>query len=352
MPTVISNLAEVARQTVDDLAAELPGGRPDVTVGLLVCRRVHVLVGAPASGLAGLVRALDGEVMVHQDDERTVVPLRVDGELAGLLVWTHHGHPPPPGTAMLLGRLLATELAAARVASQREDLLRDYTSAEITTALLDGEQDRDPDGLRDLTVLFADLRGFTSFTERTASQVVVSYLNQLFEPAMAVVAEHGGTVANLMGDALMATFGAAGDQPDHPWLAASAGLALTTTFAEQHPDLPRFGVGINTGTAYVGNIGGQGRRVYTTIGDTVNTAARLEGRTRPGDVIIGAETYATLRHVATVEPLEPLELKGKQDRVQAYLLTALDDPARLDRDAPGPPPPRQTVQIDVHRSPR
>lgn len=121
-------------------------------------------------------------------------------------------------------------------------------------------------------------------------------------------------------------FNAPVPQPDHALRAARSALRLQAAieaYAREHPEWPRFRVGVNTGPALVGNIGSDEIRNFTAIGDTVNTAARLETSANSGEVIIGHETYLRIRDRAIVQVLEPVAAKGKRDAVEAYLLKAL-----------------------------
>lgn len=181
-------------------------------------------------------------------------------------------------------------------------------------------------GTRELSVLFADLQGFTSFSERTRPQDVTEMLNEYFSIAIPpVVEQYGGTVDRLVGDALMVTFNRDGDQPDHARRAAASALAIqaaTATVAAAHPGWPRFRVGVNTGEVAVGILGTAGGRTFTVIGDTVNLAARLESAAPVGGVLIGAETARQLPGART-ERVEGLEVKGKTGIVEAYRLLGL-----------------------------
>jgi adenylate cyclase len=181
-------------------------------------------------------------------------------------------------------------------------------------------------GNREISVLFADLEGFTTFSESHASAEVTSVLNEYFAVAVpAVKTPYGGEIDRIIGDALMVTFNKRGDQPDHAHRAAGAGLALqtaTSRLAEQHPDWPRFRVGINSGQVSVSLLGAAGGRTHTIIGDTVNIASRIEGQAPAGGVAIGPDTKALLPDAVTT-PLGQLQLKGKQELVEVHLLTAL-----------------------------
>lgn len=184
-------------------------------------------------------------------------------------------------------------------------------------------------GYRDMTILFADLKGFTSFSEAHEPAEVTQMLNAYFTAAIpAVVKRHGGTIDRIIGDALMATFNRLGDQPDHAMRAARAGLDLqaeTGRIAGEHPGWPRFRVGINSGEVLVSVLGSQGGRTHTVIGDAVNVASRIEGQAPVGGVAVTADTLALLPG-ARAEPLGPLALKGKDEPIEAFVLTSLDSP--------------------------
>ncbi len=200
-------------------------------------------------------------------------------------------------------------------------------------------------GTREISVLFADLAGFTSFSERSDPREVSDMLNAYFEVAIPpVVRRHGGDVDRIIGDALMVTFNRSGDQPDHAVRAARAALALqeaTGAVAAEHPDWPRFRVGVNTGEALVGMLGTGGGRTYTAVGDTVNLAARLEGQAPVGGVALGPATAAALPEART-ESLGAIAVKGKQAPVEVHRLLELRDrseaPTATAGQAASPPP--------------
>jgi adenylate cyclase len=181
-------------------------------------------------------------------------------------------------------------------------------------------------GNRQISVLFADLQGFTPFSETHEPEEVTRMLNEYFAAAVpAVKTPYGGEVDRIIGDALMVTFNKRGDQPDHAERAAGAGLALqraVSRVAEQHPDWPRFRAGINSGPVSVSLLGAQGGRTHTIVGDTVNIASRIEHEAPAGGVAIGPDTKALLPHADTT-PLGELQLKGKRDPLQVHVLTSL-----------------------------
>jgi adenylate cyclase len=180
-------------------------------------------------------------------------------------------------------------------------------------------------GKREVSVLFADLAGFTSFSEGRDPREVSEMLNAYFEVAIPpIVSEYGGEIDRLIGDAIMATWGTRGDQPDHAERAVGAAAALqaeSARIAARHPDWPRFRAAVNSGEALVGVVGVESGRSYTVIGDTVNVAARLESRAPTGGVVVGG---ATLRAVPGLRAtsLGEVDMKGKSESVDAYLLDA------------------------------
>ena len=206
-------------------------------------------------------------------------------------------------------------VAAGAQASWREERFADLYLSDTTA------------GHRDMSVLFADLQGFTSYSEAHRPEEVTAMPNAYFAEAVPAVVQHGGDVDRIIGDALMVTFNKRGDQPDHATRAAGAGLALqaaTATVAEAHPGWPRFRVGINSGPVTVSLLGTGGGRTHTVIGDTVNTASRIEGKAPAGGVAAGPATKDHLPHARTTS-LGPLDLKGKAEPVEAHLLISLGD---------------------------
>jgi adenylate cyclase len=182
-------------------------------------------------------------------------------------------------------------------------------------------------GTREVSVLFADLQGLTSYSKRTPPARVAAMLNGYYGRLVPLLEADGGIVHQIIGDAVMVIFNQHGDQPDHAARAARIALAFqaeAAEVAEAHPEWPRFRAGVNSGEALAGLVGGpSGHRKHGVVGDTVNLAARLESLAPRGGVAIGAETAAALPAGAVVERLPPVEVKGKDDPVEAYLLHRL-----------------------------
>jgi class 3 adenylate cyclase len=193
-----------------------------------------------------------------------------------------------------------------------------------------------------VSVLFSDLAGFTAFAERSTHAEVARLLDTYYAVAPAITHRFGGQVEKFLGDGMMASFNTRGDQPDHGARAARAALALqrqVSSVADAHPGWPRLRVGVNSGRAVVREMGGDGFVTYEIVGDTVNTASRLEGEAPVGGVLIGGETLRALPRDSVVEPVPGLRVKGKQEAIDAYLLRALPGPeTRGQRPRHGLPP--------------
>ncbi len=179
---------------------------------------------------------------------------------------------------------------------------------------------------QNVSVLFSDLAGYTGFAARSTPAEAAAVLETYWRTAsMLLTRRFGGVVEKFIGDGVVAVFNRGGNQPDHARRAACAALALRDAFGkltEEHPDWPRMRVGVNSGEAVVREIGGRGHLAYPVVGDTINMGARLEGLAPVGGVLIGAETYEQLPDGAVVEARHGLQVKGKDEALDAYVLHA------------------------------
>ena len=220
-------------------------------------------------------------------------------------------------------RLLQRDLAQAN--AQLDFLLRRYVPDSVADALLERRLSPRPGGeLRHVSILFADLRGYSHLAEILSPTQTMAILNECLTVACDAIAEAEGTIAQFMGDAVMALFNAPTDQPDHARRAVQAGLDIQTRMAhhrfqtdEPLPPL-HFGVGIQSGPAVVGNTGAHWRYDYSAIGDTTNVAYRICTTAQGGEVLIGLETYEQLRDAVTATPLSPMRFKGGERQIPIY----------------------------------
>ena len=189
-------------------------------------------------------------------------------------------------------------------------------------------------GAREVSIVLADLAGFTSFSERHDADEVAAMLNAYFGRVGPLMERAGGEVHQIVGDEIMVVFGG-DDTANHALRAARAALIFqraATRIAEAHDGWPRFRLGVNSGEVHAGVVGGaRGHRKYGYVGDVINVAARLESEAPVGGVLIGEETFRLLGTRAVVEPVSPLRVKGKGEPVIAFVLHRVD---RDDRDGP------------------
>jgi class 3 adenylate cyclase len=212
--------------------------------------------------------------------------------------------------------LLAFGLVAWRVWGEWQ---REGSSAEIFADLY---EERTLGHREQVSVLFADLQGYTGYAENHPPDAVRAMMNDYFAVVIPVIESEDGELVQTVGDQIFAVF----KQPGHEQRAARAGLRLqetTASFAARHPEWPRFRVGINSGEAHIGLVKAPGARYFSPTGDVVNTGSRLEAQARAGEVVISGTTRSALGDEAVLEDLGELPVKGKERHVQAFVLRAL-----------------------------
>ncbi len=197
------------------------------------------------------------------------------------------------------------------------------------------EPDQPPEERRQVTVLFADLSGYTAVAERMDPETVKTLVDRALMRLGAEVARYGGTVDKYIGDNVMALFGAPLAHEDDTERAVRAGLGMQAAMTEVNAGLPAgvhfdLRVGINTGEVLAGAVG----ESYTVTGDTVNVASRLQSAARPGTVTVGQRTMRATSNVVEYEELEPLRLKGKAEPVMAWEAVRVAAVHAVRRNAP------------------
>lgn len=172
----------------------------------------------------------------------------------------------------------------------------------------------------EVSILFMDIRGFTTYSERVSAREAVGRLNELYERVVPIITRHDGHANKFIGDGLLAVFGAPARLEDHADRAVATALEIAEAVREAYKGELRVGVGVNSGSVMSGTIGGGGRLDFTVIGDVVNTAARVESATREtdDDVLITEATRSRLSEDRKWEERPAIPLKGKEEEVQLF----------------------------------
>ncbi|MFI6814604.1 adenylate/guanylate cyclase domain-containing protein [Nonomuraea sp. NPDC050328] len=274
----------------------------------------------------------------RRSDGRVAYPLTVKGLLAGAIELPVGRTPQDEALATTLASQVSISLENARLYGELETLFRQYMSPDVAAALLaDPGQAALGGELKQLTALFADLKGFTTFSERVSPGEIVEMLNRYHTAAVPCILANQGTIVQFVGDALLALFNAPATLDNHARAACQAALAMQEAAARVSEEVaweqaagrlsdvewPTFRVGVNTGLALVGNIGSPELRGFNAMGDCVNVAARLQAMAEPGTVVIGQTTLDLLGPGARAASLGDLSLKGKAEKVHAYVLSEL-----------------------------
>lgn len=234
--------------------------------------------------------------------------------------------------------LYARKLQAEAVTRERFQRL---LSPAIAEQVINGKVEVKKGGeLRETTVLFSDIRGFTAMSEKIPAQTVVDMLNDYFELMVELIFDNEGTLDKFVGDEIMALFGAPVAHPDDPVRAVRTALkmleVLETDFnaLRRDTDQPelQIGIGINTGEVVAGYLGSSKALEYTVIGDTVNTGARLCSLAKPGQCLVSDQTYERIKDLFEVEELPPATVKGKQNALRVYNVLRAKDPAVMWND--------------------
>jgi adenylate cyclase len=262
----------------------------------------------------------------------------------GRNLWAPMVAPLGAGALAFLGATLTRYVTEGREKSRYRKTLMKYVSPSLVETIM---SDFDWASLRaekkTLTVLFSDVRGFTTFSEQFPPETVVATLNELLNMMVSVIFRRQGTLDKFVGDCVMAFWGAPLVQPNHAELACRAALEMIEGLeklnqkwqSEGRPTL-KIGVGINTGEMLFGNIGSEQRMDFTVIGDSVNLGSRLESSTKElhASIVISNATYQLVRDQAVVRALGEISVKGKAQKVLVYELLGMNGGRMVQEDAP------------------
>lgn len=230
-----------------------------------------------------------------------------------------------PPLSLILTTISCTGVIAAQESRHKKHILGlfgRYVSKDVVKHITENKEALELGGTeREITAMFADIRGFTTISEKMKPHQVISFLNYYFGDMTDLVFKHEGTLDKFIGDALFAVWGSPLPQKDHALNAVKCAIEIQQRLKKQkRAGIPKIklGIGICTGPAVIGNMGSTQRQEFTAIGDTVNTASRLSGITDGGQIIITESTYNLVKDNVKVKKLTPVKVKGKTKALIIY----------------------------------
>ncbi len=337
-------LAEVIelKSLMDNIFASIASGviTADVENQITLCNRAaETILGSAATDLVGhllsevmpnVAEYIAPHLISMHDNDEPVVGLEISHKLSkrGLVDWRLNLSPLKDADQTTQGvAIVLDDLTERKHLEAQRRLFERMVSPAVINQL-------DPNSLQlggkrvDLTVLFADIRGFTSYSEKTSPEQLVSVLNRYLAAMAEAVLSQEGTIDKFLGDAVMAWFNAPIPQPDHTLRAVKAALFLRETVESLYQELPEdshlaFGVGIHYGDAVLGLIGTDRRLEYTAISDSVNTAKRIQENSANNQILISKEAYERVKDRVEAKQHASMAVKGKSQPVEVYEVLGL-----------------------------
>lgn len=209
-----------------------------------------------------------------------------------------------------------------------------YLSKKVVEEILESPEGQKIGGRREtVTILFSDLRGFTVLSETKDPKEMVQLLNQYLERMSKVILNYDGMIDEFIGDAILTIFGVPDKRDDDPARAVACGLAMQNALLELNTEIEKegyspleMGIGINTGTVIVGNIGSEVRMKYGIVGSAVNTASRIESNSTGGQILIGEPTFQLVKDLVTASPPQTVMMKGLKKPLVYYPVIGIGSP--------------------------
>jgi PAS domain S-box-containing protein len=289
-------------------------------------KQAEELIGRKITDIPPLCESnIDEHLDYVRRTDRQLIGMELNPELpeGGSLSWSYNLSPLKDAVNTTRGVAIVLEdlTEKKRLETQRK-LFERMVSPAVIKHIDAGQLQLGGDRIM-ITTLFADIRGFTSFGENHDPEQLIAVVNQYLGAAANAILTQEGTIDKFLGDAVMAFFNAPIPQPDHALRAVNAALSIQRTTRTMKSALPldfqpTFGIGIHTGEAVLGLIGTQQRMEYTAIGDSINTAKRLQENAAPGQILISADVYRTVHQFVKAFPVAPVHAKGKRVPIQVY----------------------------------
>jgi len=337
-------LAEVTelKNLMDDVFASIVSGviTADVQDQITLCNRAAAsILGQTSAEIVGrkieeIIPTFASTIMPHlasvRKSEKPIVGLELSRSLAegGNIDWRLNLSPLKDAGQKTHGvAIVLDDLTERKKLEAQRGLLQRMVSPAVLDQI-------DPNTLQIggkkvfITILFADVRGFTSYSEKHSPEDLVAVLNQYLAAAADAVLFYEGTVDKFLGDAVMAWYNAPLLQPDHTLRAVKSALAIRESIARLHEVLPKeahldFGVGIHYGEAVLGWIGTEKRLEFTSLGDSVNTTKRIQENSAKNQILISKEAYERVKDEVEATPFAPLIVKGKAQPLDVFDVVGL-----------------------------
>jgi PAS domain S-box-containing protein len=348
--SVERSLEEVTRlkTLMEDVFASIASGviTSDVQDRIQLCNRAaENILARPASVLVGsslhdllpvLSPELPGRVAEVRQRESGLIGLEVQPELEGRgrVDLSLSVTPLRTSAQVVQGVTLVVDDVTEKRRLEATRRLFERMVSPAVIEQLDRERVQLGGRLEEITTLFADLQGFTALGEKIDPETLVSVVNRYLAAAAEAILEQEGTIDKFLGDAVMAWFNAPVAQPDHRLRAARAALAVRAASQALWREMPeafrlRFRVGVHTGQAVLGLIGTESRVEYTAIGDSVNTAKRLQENAASGQILLSREAIEPIADQVVADKSEPVHAQGKREAVEVWELRGLRNPAAV-----------------------
>jgi adenylate cyclase len=325
------------KNLMDDVFASIVSGviTADVQDQITLCNRAAAsILGRAAAEIVGrplgeIMPTLANDILPHlaqvRKNDQPIVGLEMNHDLPerGVVDWRFNLSPlkdagqKTQGVAIVLDDMTETKkLEAQRSLLQRMVSPAVLDQLDLNSLHIGGKKVY-------ITILFADIRGFTAYSEQHSPEELVAVLNRYLAAAADAVLASEGTVDKFLGDAVMAWYNAPLPQPDHTLRAVKSALAIREAVAALHKELPEeahlnFGVGIHYGEAVLGWIGTEKRLEYTAISDSVNTTKRIQENCAKNQILISREAYERVKDEIDAKPFVPLSVKGKTQPLEVY----------------------------------